>query len=97
MDQRGHDRGENDGVDPFVDRLVGLALLAEFGVVAPHVAVEEARDVEVVNHHEAQKQPQVARPDVETERVEQRGEREDHPFVAQNRLVFIHHFVPLPS
>ena len=88
--QRRHHRGEDDGVDPFVDGLVGLAPLAEAYVVAPHVAVEELRNVEVEDHHQPQQQPEVARPYDEPQRVEQRGEREADPFVTEECLDLSH-------
>ena len=81
MDQRGDDRGEDDGVDPFVDGLVDLALAAHLHVVAPHIAVEELRDVEVEDDRQSQQQPEVACPDHEPKRIEQCGEREPDPFV----------------
>ena len=88
--QRRHHRGEDDGVDPFVDGLVGLAPLAEAYVVAPHVAVEELRNVEVEDHHQPQQQPEVARPYDEPQRVEQRGESEADPFVTEECLDLSH-------
>ena len=75
---------------PFVDGLVGLAPLAEAYVVAPHVAVEELRNVEVEDHHQPQQQPEVARPYDEPQRVEQRGESEADPFVTEECLDLSH-------
>ena len=90
MHQRSHDRGEDDGVYPFVYGLVDLALLAHTRVVAPDVAVEELRDVEVEDHRQPQQHPEIAGPYDEPERVKQRGEREADPFVAEECLDFSH-------
>ena len=90
MHQRSHDRGEDDGVYPFVYGLVDLALLAHTCVVAPDVAVEELRDVEVEDHRQPQQHPEIAGPYDEPERVKQRGEREADPFVAEECLDFSH-------
>ena len=79
--QRRHDRREDDGVDPLVNRLVDCAALAHLHVVAPHVAVEELRDVEVEDDRQSQQHPEVARPDHEPERIKQCGQRETDPFV----------------
>ena len=90
MHQRRHDRREDDGVDPFVHRAVGFAALAHLHVVAPDVAVEELRDVEVEDHRQPQQHPEIAGPYDEPERVKQRGEREADPFVAEECLDFSH-------
>ena len=90
MHQRRHHRGEDDGVHPLVNRLVGLAAFAHAPVAAPDVAVEEARDVEVVDDRKSEQQPKVARPDHEPKRIEQCGEGESHPLVSEESLDFSH-------
>ncbi len=90
VDERRHDRGEDDGVDPLVDHSVAAAVLAQTGVAAADPAVEVFRDVEVVDHRDTQQQPEVAGPYHEPERIEERRQREAEPFVAQERFDLFH-------
>ena len=88
--ERSHDRCEDDCIDPLVNGLVGFALTAQFGVVAPDVTVEELRDVEVIDDGQSEQQPEVSGPDYEPERIEDRRDGESEPFVSQYFLDFIH-------
>ena len=81
--ERGYDRSEDYSADPLVDGAVCGALLAQTGILAPDVTVEETRDVEVVYYGHAEQKPQIACPHHEPKDVKYGSERESHPFVAE--------------
>ena len=62
MDECCHNCRKYNRISPVADVAIECTLLAQLLILAPHVAVEVFRDVEVVNHSYTQKEPPITGP-----------------------------------